>query len=100
MDDQDDVLMLDEPPMAPQTLVSSANQQVLDYIETTFNGILHEIKHPSGEGKPVIRLNRVVSVKPYYDDEDFARLKWHIASRQVEYRFPGKNKDEAWRFGV
>ena len=91
--------MADAPFTAPLAVVTPANQQVLDYIETSFRVILHEIKHPSGEGKPAIKLNRISSVRPYYDDDDFACLKWRIVSRQVAYHFPGKNRDEAWRFG-
>ena len=83
------------------------HQPVLDYIETTFNNILSALAHPhlsdsgEGESEPVvsITLNRIVSVKPYYDDDDFARLKWHVESRTVEVRFPGRSRDEAWRFG-
>src|ERR1700712_1207677 len=96
----EDILMLDVPEnTVSRAVVSPANQQVLDYIETTFNDILHEIRHPSGEGKPVIALNRIFSAKPYYDDDDFARLKWRVESRLISYHFPGKSKDEAWRFG-
>lgn len=89
--------VLDVPPSPPK--VSAVNQQVLGYIETTFNTILHEIKQPSGEGKPVITLSRIAAVKPYFDDEDPMRPKWHISSREVKYHLPGKTKDEAWRFG-
>ena len=79
--------------------ITAAGQQVLDFVEATFNGILHEIRRPSGDGKPVITLHRITAVRPYFDEDDFMRLKWHIESRDVKYHFPGKNKDEAWRFG-
>ncbi|OCT52499.1 Meiotic recombination protein rec12 [Cladophialophora carrionii] len=94
----DDVLTPDEGVYSSQVTVTTANQQVIDYIEATFNAILYEIRRPSADGKPVVTLNRIVSVKPYYDDDDFARLKWHVEAREVKYHFPGKNRDEAWRF--
>ncbi|EXJ74677.1 uncharacterized protein A1O5_01370 [Cladophialophora psammophila CBS 110553] len=78
--------------------VTAANQQVLDYIEATFNAIIHELRLPSGDGKPVVALNRIVAVKPHLDEDDAMRLKWHVESRRVRYHFPGKNKDEARRF--
>lgn len=89
--------ILDVPPIPSK--VGTANQQVLDYIETTFNAILHEIQQPSGEGRPVITLSRITAARPYFDDEDHMRPKWHIDSRVVNYHLPGKTKDEAWRFG-
>ncbi|EXJ60626.1 hypothetical protein A1O7_04779 [Cladophialophora yegresii CBS 114405] len=94
----DDILIPDEGVDSGHVTVTTANQQVIDYIEATFNAILDEIRRPSADGKPVLILDRIVSVKPYYDDDDFARLKWHVEAREVRYHFPGKNKDEAWRF--
>ena len=88
-----------EVPDTASVTITAANQQVLDYIEGTFGAILHEIRRPSGDGKPMITLSRIVAVSPYFDEDDYMRLKWHIESRQVQYHFPGKNKDEAWRFG-
>ncbi|KAJ9500047.1 endodeoxyribonuclease [Exophiala xenobiotica] len=77
--------------------ITVASQKVLDFIENTFNNILREIEvRPCG--KPVIVLRRIVAVRPYYDEADFMRLKWHIEDREVQYRFPGKTDDEAWRF--
>lgn len=95
----DDIFMPDDPVDPSPVALTVAKQQVVNYIETTFNAVLHEITRPSADGKAVIILTRVVSVKPYYDDDDFARLKWRVESRQVRYHLPGKNKDEAWRFG-
>jgi len=91
--------MTEEPLDPAQPAPTSANQQALNHIETTFNAILHEISQPLGNGRPVITFKRIVSVRPYYDDDDFAQLKWRIESREVNYHFPGKNQDEAWRFG-
>jgi meiotic recombination protein SPO11 len=95
----DDIIMLEERVCSSPVTVTTANQQVLDYIEATFNAILHEIRQSSADGKPVVTLKRIVSVKPYFDDDDFAQLKWHVKACEVKYHFPGRNKDEAWRFG-
>jgi hypothetical protein len=82
----------------PASTVTPAGQRVLDYIEETFDNILGEVKtRPCG--KPVIILRRIVSVRPYYDEVDPGILKWHIQDREVKYFYPGKTKDEAWRFG-
>jgi len=79
-------------------VVSPASQKVLCYIERTFNDILNEIS-VRPRSKPVITLQRISTIKPYYDDTDSMPVKWHIEDREVSYSFPGKNKDEAWRFG-
>ncbi|RVX66221.1 hypothetical protein B0A52_10148 [Exophiala mesophila] len=77
--------------------VSLAHQKVIDYIESTFDHIIQEIQ-VRPYGKPVITLKRITAIKPYYDHSDYMRLKWHIEDRPISYSFPGKNKDEAWRF--
>ncbi len=92
--------MPDQPLDTPHLSLTTANQQVLSYIETTFNAVLYEINQPLSDGKPVITLRRIISAKPYYDDDDFAQLKWNIESREVRYHLPGKNQDEAWKFGM
>ncbi|KIW29464.1 uncharacterized protein PV07_05278 [Cladophialophora immunda] len=78
--------------------ISAANQLVLDYIEATFNAIIQEIREPSGHGKPVIALNRIVAVRPSFDEGEPSRLNWHVKSRKVKYHFPGQSTAEAWRF--
>lgn len=78
--------------------MSPATQQVLHYLESTFNQIIHDIQdHPCK--KAAIVLRRITSISPYHDQEDSMRLKWHINDTEVVYTFPGKNRDEAWRFG-
>ncbi|KAK5056747.1 hypothetical protein LTR84_012279 [Exophiala bonariae] len=76
---------------------SPANQQVLTYIEATFNQIIQDIQSDECQ-KVAIVLRRITSITPYHDHEDSMRLKWHIQDTEVVYNFPGKNKDEAWRF--
>jgi hypothetical protein len=78
--------------------VSPANQQVLDYIESTFNQIIQDIQSDECE-KVAIVLRRIISMAPYHDHEDSMKLKWNIQDTEVVYNFPGKNKDEAWKFG-
>jgi len=73
------------------------NRKVLDYIESTFHSVLDEIQiRPCG--KPAIVLKRITALKPHYDDH-VACLNWRVEDREVSYSWPGKNKDEAWRFG-
>ncbi|KIX94171.1 uncharacterized protein Z520_10197 [Fonsecaea multimorphosa CBS 102226] len=88
----------DRSPQSAGVTITAANQLVLDYIEATFNAIIQGIRQPSGHGKPVIALNRIVGVKPYFAEDDTTHLSWHIESREVKYHFPGQNKSEAWRF--
>lgn len=60
-----------------------------EYIEHTFLDILSEIeKRPFGE--PSITLKRIVT--------NGTSLSPEIKEREVTYRWPGKNKGEAWRF--
>lgn len=91
---------VDTHPSNLQTLahVSPAHQKVIEYIESTFDHIIHEIQ-VRPHGKPVITLRRITAINPYYDHSDYMRLKWHIEDRPMTYSFPGKNKEEAWRFG-
>lgn len=77
---------------------SPANQQVLDYIESTFNRIIQDIQDDECK-KAAIILRRITSISPYHDHEDYMRLKWHIQDTEVVYNFPGKTKDDGWRFG-
>lgn len=90
--------MDDHPSQQQDVTITAENRKVLDFIESCFNGILQQIK-VRPYGKPVIALKRIVAVKPSYDETDSTRLKWNIQDREVRYSFPGKNKDEAWRFG-
>jgi hypothetical protein len=102
MDEPMEDLMLaydDQRSYINETKVTDPSQSVRNYITNTFNTILHVLTCPSPETQPSITLKRIVSVKPHHDEDDGAQLKWHVESREVVYRFPGKNKDEAWRFG-
>lgn len=63
----------------------------LAFIESTFLDILSEIeKRPAGD--PKIRLRRIV--------RDPIDLNPTIRVREVTYRWPGKTREEAWRFGT
>jgi hypothetical protein len=102
MDEPMEDLMLaydDQNTAAAETQCSDPSQNVRNYITNTFNSILYILSHPSPGTQPSVTLRRIVSVKPYCDEDDGAQVKWDVESREVVYRFPGKNKDEAWRFG-
>ena len=63
----------------------------LAFIESTFLNILSDIqKRPAGD--PKITLKRIV--------HDPTNLNLSIREREVTYRWPGKNREEAWRFGT
>ncbi|KAF7507604.1 hypothetical protein GJ744_010274 [Endocarpon pusillum] len=67
----------------------SSRGQPLDYIETTFLDILSEIeKRPCG--RPKITLKRIVGDDPHQCHQ--------VTEREVTYSWPGKNREEAWRF--
>jgi hypothetical protein len=105
MDDMDEpmedlMLGFDEEGVAPtDASCPDPSQNVRNYITNTFNTILHSLSHPSAGTQPSVTLKRIISVKPYYNDDNNIQLKWHVESREAVYRFPGRNKDEAWRFG-
>lgn len=85
-------------PPAAEPVLTAANQKVLHYIQDTFDHILREIQiRPCGQ--PTIVLKRIVAVKPRYAQADSTQLQWHVEDREIKYGFPGKNKDESWRFG-
>jgi hypothetical protein len=65
----------------------------INYIEKTFNQIIKNI-HIRPCGHPSIVLKRIAHVKSPGSDNG-----WKVADRQTKISFPGKNKDEAWRFG-
>jgi hypothetical protein len=61
------------------------------HIEVMFLAILCEIqKRPSGN--PKITLRRIVP--------DRLNLSQQFKQREVTYRWPGRNREEAWRFGT
>lgn len=64
----------------------------VNYIEKTFNQIIKDI-HIRPCGHPSIVLKRIAHVKSPGSDNS-----WEVADRQTKITFPGKNKDEAWRF--
>ncbi len=77
--------------------VAVKNKRVLTFIETTFDKILESIqKCPCGY--PAITIRRISKVTPFYNLEN-SGVQWDIEDREVTYGWPGKNRDEAWRFG-
>lgn len=67
--------------------------KVFHYIEKTFNNIISSIQiRPSG--RPSIILKRITVINSRGPDEG-----WHVDGREMKISFPGKNRDETWRFG-
>ena len=65
---------------------SAQQTRVIEYIEATFLAILEEIqKRPVGH--PLITLKRIVRSQSQQPNQ-----------RQVTYGWPGRTRDEAWRF--
>jgi len=78
--------------------LSGGQRKVLSFVEEFLGHIVHEIRlRPLG--RPSISLRHVVGVKIYVNPATNA-VQREIVARQVTYTFPGKNKGEAWRFGV
>jgi hypothetical protein len=66
---------------------------VINYIENTFKQINHDIQiRPCGH--PSIRLRHITSVKARSLDDG-----WDVVDREMNICFPGKGKEEGWRFG-
>ena len=66
--------------------------RVTDYIESTFKQILENIQiRPCGH--PSIVLKRIADAKTRGPDDC-----WEVVDREMRISFPGKTKEEAWRF--
>ena len=80
----------------PLADLSPEQVSVVEYIESTFSTILSEIqKQPFGH--PQITLRRIMALDAH-EDIDSLITSFEIKHRTVTYGFPGKTKDEAWRF--
>jgi hypothetical protein len=77
--------------------IDSAQGRVLAYIETTLSHTIQEIQ-VRPHGCPSITLKRIKDVKASVNVVT-QQVERRILDREVTYCFPGKNKDEAWRFG-
>jgi hypothetical protein len=70
-------------------MLSMQSQAPAAYIEQTLLRILTEIeKRPSGHPKVVLR--RIVRDRS---------TSQHVTEREITYCWPGRNREEAWRFG-
>ena len=75
-----------------------AQAKVVNYIEGTFIKITEDIQiRPCG--RPSIVLKRITDVKSR-EESDNSLEGFEIADREIKISFPGKNKDEAWRFST
>ena len=77
--------------------IAAPQGRVLTYVEITLGRVLQAIQlRPHGH--PSITLKRVkdvkVSVNPITQ-----QVERQVVDRDITYSFPGKNNDEAWRFG-
>jgi meiotic recombination protein SPO11 len=75
----------------------SPQQRVVAYIETTLRCVIQDIQ-ARPDGRPSVTLKRIRDVKAWVNPFTL-QLERQIVDREVTYRFPGRNKDEAWRFG-
>lgn len=66
--------------------------KVVNYIENTFKQIIQHIQiRPCGH--PSILLKHIIDVKSRGPDEG-----WEVVDREMKISYPGKGKEEAWRF--
>jgi hypothetical protein len=72
-------------------------ERVVAYIETSLGCIVNAIQ-VRPDGLPSITLKRIRDVKGFLNPVT-QRVERKIVDREVKYGFPGKNKDDAWRFG-
>ena len=84
--------------LTPCDLTHSPHKRVADFIEATLGKIVADIQaRPCG--RPSITLRRITDIKLQIDVSS-GQTKRMIVDRAVTYSFPGRNKDEAWRFGA
>jgi hypothetical protein len=69
--------------------------KVLSFIEKTITGIEEQLAL-NPPGRPSVKLKRITGLKPQNEDGE---LQWKAKDHEVVYSFPGKTKEEAWRFG-
>jgi hypothetical protein len=77
--------------------LESPQQRVVAYIETTLCHIVQDIQARPYR-RPSITLKRIRDVKTLVNPITL-QVERQIVDREVTYCFPGRNKDEAWRFG-
>ena len=85
-------------PNQASTNLTQSQKAVIDYIEDTFSRLLAEIQRRP-HGHPEIVLRKITSLKAH-EDIDSGTIVWDIQDREVRYGFPGKTKEEAWRFAA
>lgn len=73
------------------------SQRVLHFVEGTVQHIEEQLRlRPPG--KPSITLTRITGLKPH-NNSGTGEIVWVAQDHEVTYYFPGKTKEEAWRFG-
>ena len=82
---------------ASRSVLRNPQEKVIDYIESTFNKVLEDIQiRPCG--RPSIVLRRITGVRPPLSSNPLSG-ELEVTDKEMTISFPGKNKDEAWRFG-
>src|SRR4051794_19616269 len=78
--------------------IAAPQGRVLTYIENTLDRVLQAIQlRPHGQ--PSITLKRIKDVKVSISPIT-RQVERQVVDRNITYSFPGKNNDEAWRFGM
>ena len=80
------------------TMATGNAHKVLHYIDDTVQNIEEELQ-ARPPGKPSITLNRVTGLKPHNQSEN-GSTEWLPQDHEVTYTFPGRTREEAWRFGM
>ena len=83
---------------SPIESTESPRGRVLAFIETTLSGIVGDIQ-VRPYGRPSIYLKRITNVQVDVDPVT-QTARQQISDKDLIYSFPGRNKDEAWRFGA
>ena len=88
---------IDTPVPTLEAGVSTPQDRVRAYIENSLGYCIQAIQaRPCG--CPAITLKRIRDVKTSVNPVTL-QVERQIVDREVTYSFPGKNRDEAWRFG-
>jgi hypothetical protein len=90
-----DLYRIDEA-QASRSALCNPQAKVMDYIESTLNKVLEDIQiRPCG--RPSIILRRITDVRPPLSSNHLSD-ELEVTYKDMTISFPGKNKDEAWRF--
>jgi meiotic recombination protein SPO11 len=72
--------------------------QVQDYIDNTLAAALAELDSP--DGNPAVTLKRRYKNGSFFINPDNGALETSEMETQISYTWPGRDRHEAWRFGM